>query len=758
MPHQSFFEFQTTKDLNKFLREYGQACLSNTIPPAPSGFVNVNWQTDSLGNLSANVPESTGGGGVNPGLQTQLPFYQTTSSVVSPSLITTDTLTKSNLNVPNILSSKQSIVSGLFSANGDPSGGVFPILTPSSVTGTITGGGWNFGSEGWTVSLNESLTSNIAQRGIGQNRSGTIQKHAIGDTAGIYSYTRTDGGVAATSDEGVTAATLQSLENVSYFFGTVASTSQVGGTPVLAFSAGNNWTTDGAFLLNISKGTISGNMNGNSVVVSMDTGSGSTPTYLNALPVTAVSLPISTAIGISQTALAPRIGPANVTVPVTFTVNLVKIGSVQHPFTLGSVVTVAGSSYPEQSIITAETNNGDGTQSLTMSLRNPNSQAIIFQGGIQGQYISFDANITLSGLRSSYYAFGSLTGNDLIYGINVAGIVDTTRYTLPQAGCEAAQPSGVNSGFHLYPGAEIVANTDFGFACVLEQNGVHWDHNDAVENPHYPVYGGSALFVVRQQFTPSNSGFGSALCNFTMDGPGTAGGNTFGIRLQNAYSTVSHYSGSGGPLAAPIGIGIIGAFSNNIYMSQAPDTGAVVFIQDHNAANADRTDLFDLNWSSGGRLSYTASTQLWDTPGSFIAGSLLSSSTVTAAGFGSFFFNNVQILGTNDRTEILFNGTDTDGLSQRIRANHNTLTRDFSLSYESVHTGSHAFKVSDVSNVQQLIETIDSAGVHIIGELDTTSTVSASGFQIGSTAGTSGTFTFGTHTVVISGGIITSVT
>src|ERR1700679_2481403 len=57
MAHQNFFEFQPTKDLNRFLREYGQACLNNNTPAPPSGSVNISWQTDSTGNLSAFVPE-----------------------------------------------------------------------------------------------------------------------------------------------------------------------------------------------------------------------------------------------------------------------------------------------------------------------------------------------------------------------------------------------------------------------------------------------------------------------------------------------------------------------------------------------------------------------------------------------------------------------------------------------------------------------------------------------------------------------------
>jgi hypothetical protein len=70
---------------------------------------------------------------------------------------------------------------------------------------------------------------------------------------------------------------------------------------------------------------------------------------------------------------------------------------------------------------------------------------------------------------------------------------------LPQLGSEAAvADGGASSGFHLYPGAEVVANADQGFNCTLEQNNVLWAPGDLVENPHFPIFGGTGMWVTRR--------------------------------------------------------------------------------------------------------------------------------------------------------------------------------------------------------------------------------------------------------------------
>lgn len=480
---------------------------------------------------------------------------------------------------------------------------------------TVQGGGFNLGNAGgWSTSFGEFLTQFYARRGITQTRSGVQTKHAIGDSAGLYTYVRSDGGIAAASDEGVTGITAQTLEPSTWFHGTVSSTTGTGDTaPVLAFTSGSNWTTDGGYLLNITKGTLSGTLTGASAALSLTINSGVVSTFLNFLTVSGVSLPVSTAIGIATAAVTNPNTTRDVPVAVSITVNLAQIGGIYKLFANGSVVTVAGSNYPEQSIVSGASGLLAGNQqTFTLHLTNPNLQAIIFQGGIQGQYISADANV----MRSAYFAFGSLTGTDLIYGNQVTG--GLTGNFLPNLGCEAWQATGANSAWHLYPGAEVVANTDQGFACKLEQNGVAWAATDVVECARFPTSGGSTALFVRNQFMPSNSSFGGAGLYVLMFGDGTGGGNFYGARIQNQQPATS-YKGDGGPLLAPVGLGLLGTYDSLIVADKAPDTGSILLVSANNAAATDLTEVINLNWNSAGNMTFKASTQRWAVSGAFDA-------------------------------------------------------------------------------------------------------------------------------------------
>lgn len=481
------------------------------------------------------------------------------------------------------------------------------------VTSNVQGGGFSLGNfGGWSTSAAKFTVLNAARRGISQLYGGVLNKHSVGDCAALYVYNRTDGGATAASDEGATAITAQCSENADFFHGTVASTTGTGDiAPVLTHTTGNNWTTDGAFLLNISKGTIAGNLNGASSALSLTINSGTVVTFLNKLPVTGVSLPISTAIGIATAAIANPVTTRNVPIAVTITVNLAQIGGIFHLFTNGSVVSVAGNQYPEQSIVSGASGLLAGNQqTFTLHLCNPNAQAIIFQGGIQGQYISFDANIIFSGLTSSYYAFGSLLGSDLIYALQAGGTV--VNNFLPQAGLEAATTSGPNSGFHLYPGAEIAANTDQGIACTLEQNGVAWAVSDVVQNPHYPVFGGITAFFVREQFTPSTPGGAVIGLQMNMHGPGIGGPGSVAIEALN-NNPGTNYSGSGGPLIAPTGLSLNGPFGHLIYCGGAPDASnnAVLFVQNNNTAASNTVNVIILDWAGGGNMTFDVAAGRW---------------------------------------------------------------------------------------------------------------------------------------------------
>lgn len=492
-----------------------------------------------------------------------------------------------------------------------PAAGADSIQT--SATSNVAGGGFNLGNAGgWSNSFNQVFTGNFARRGITQTIGGAQTKHAIGDCAAIYLYVKTDGGMAAASDEGACAITAQVLENQGYFHGTVSSTTGTGDTaPVLAHATGNNWTTDGGYLLDITKGTLSGTLTGASAPLSLTINSGVVATFLNFLTVSGATLPISTAIGIATAAIANPSTTRDNPILTTVIVNVAQIAGVYQPFTAGSVVTVAGINYPEQSVIqTASAVSGTHQQTLTLKLCNPNTQAILFQGGIQGQYISADANLALSGMRSSYFAFGSLLGTDMIYGNQVTGGV--ANNFLPNAGCEAWQPTGANSAWHLYPGAEVVKNSDQGIACTVEQNRVAWAATDVVECTHFPTVATQGAFIVRVQYSPSNASLGWNGIHVVCDGPGTAGGNSAGALIQNAF-TPTHYLGSGGPLQAPIGLAISGQWASPIFIQAAPDASnnAILFVQSNNAAASTTTNVIILDYAAGGNMTFDTVAGRW---------------------------------------------------------------------------------------------------------------------------------------------------
>jgi hypothetical protein len=268
------------------------------------------------------------------------------------------------------------------------------------------GAGLSLGNMGgWRVNKVDVEFLDVANRGISQAHSLFLFKHAVGDTMGSYNYVYSDGGSTALSDESIKGDALDMGETTGYFHGTIAATIGTGDTaPSLHFVSGNNWTTDGAPLLDITKGNISGHITG--------AGSPVTGSTLSTMKVDN-ELPLSTAWGVCDSEI-PNNNLVQKTAPFTCNVGL-RAGS----FTAGGTVCVSGPNYPEQARITAALPASEGHQSITLDVRNPNSAgANIFQGGVCGQYISFDANLTVSSYRSSYYAFGAVDPHQLIYGYN----------------------------------------------------------------------------------------------------------------------------------------------------------------------------------------------------------------------------------------------------------------------------------------------------------------------------------------------------
>jgi hypothetical protein len=630
-----------------------------------------------------------------------------------------------------------------------PSGnsGSFPSINQSTNSLRIQGPGRNFGNAGgWSTGSSE-YTPEIAvsQRGIHQHKAFVLKKHAVGDTAGIYGYIWSDGGIHGQSDEGVTAMTLQLNEFPGYFHGQVVSSTGKGDTkPVFKNTSGNAWTTDGAFMLNISKGSIAGNILSQSQRLSLLTA----PTFLNFLPVTKGCLPISEAIGFCSTPIPANTHTADSPQPVTITVIPVPINGVAKKFTAGSYVTVASNWFPEQTMLLAVVDNADGTQTLTMNLRNPSGLAIVFQGGIAGQFISFDANLAFSQMRSSYFAFGSLTGSDLIYGLQVAGSVEYD-FTLPMIGNEAAMDDGgPNSGFHLYPGAEVVCNADQGFDCTLEQNGVLWEAGDLVENPHYPIGGGVALTITKTQNSPSSPRSGSGVLLLSGGGTGFGGGNTFIARFKNE-NPPSMYKDAGGPLLAPGGIELLGPSRHKFYAEYAPESdGAVVYL---NTVGTNPVRFGALN-SGGGNLWFIPATGTWKFDGPVAAPSM----TCGALGVGggaAFLSNRVQVQGTNDYADITFTGV-FDKQTQRIRVYDGGYPLNTSMYFDSLLNGGFNFRIPDSSGALQTPVAIDANGVHVAGTVDAVNFTKNGGPL---TTGLSGDYPVAGVTVTIKDGLIVGI-
>ncbi len=399
----------------------------------------------------------------------------------------------------------------------------------------------NFGNAGaWTITkVIDAPRVIFGTSGIDQFESASIVKNGTGDLAGLYFYVY-GGGRAAQSDEGVTGLTVNTGEIGGYFHGTVNGGAGKGSTALsLTASAGVAWnwgsTCNGCMLLDLSKGTIAGSLHGASIPFP--------GTYLNQLPTAGVAggLPISKAWCKTVTAIPPT-DTAGVGTSRKVSCTLGAIGGETPGFTAGQLVTIAGQWYPEQAPLTAVGPVSGGQQELTLLARNPNPVgSVIFQGGVAGQSLSFDANLAATGFRTSYYVFGSVDGVHLIYGSQIAG--DVRGHVLPRQGSEAETTS---SGFHLYPSAEVVANTAQPSSPVLEPNGVDWAAGDVVENPRFQSFGGTGIRDICQEYTPTDEwGYGTCLM-VQAAGPGVSG-TYHPFRVIN-YNKLSSYLAGGGVL------------------------------------------------------------------------------------------------------------------------------------------------------------------------------------------------------------------
>jgi hypothetical protein len=496
---------------------------------------------------------------------------------------------------------------GVFNTPQVPSGFYHRFLNVNDLT--TYGPSINFGNAGgWTVTAVSAAPHVVfGTSGIDQYMSANVIKNGTGDLAGLYLYVY-GGGRAAQSDEGVTGATIESGEIPGYFHGTIASGAAPGATSLTLTdntSAPHDWhyTCDGCMLLDISKGTIAGTNSVNGAPAS--------------LPVTKAWCTILKAI--------PPTDTAGIGTPRTVGCTLGSIGGATPAFRAGQIATIAGKWYPEQVLISQADPPSGGVQTLTFAARNPNPVgSILFQGGIAGQSLSFDDNLALTGFRTSYYVFGSLDGANLIYGSQIAGNL-TPAHLLPRFGADAETTT---SGYHLYPSAEIVANTAQPSSPTLEPNAVNWEAGDTVEDPRFQSFGGIGLRDVCSAYTPSDEGNATGCLGVQVVGPGVSG--TYHPFTINNENKLSLYTQGGGKLSPVPAILTVGPFGDLMVFGQGPSSGprdANAVINITHTANNDNTpfNLFALptgGYAGAATVSYDPGTRLIGFPQGIVTATL----------------------------------------------------------------------------------------------------------------------------------------
>lgn len=487
----------------------------------------------------------------------------------------------------------------------------------------------NFGnSGGWTIThVIEAPHPVFGTSGVDQYLGASMTKNGTGDLAGLYLYVY-GGGRAAQSDEGVTGATIESGEIPGFFHGTIASGGRAGATSLILAdetTAQHDWhaTCNGCMLLDISKGTIAGSLNGKAFPLP--------GTYLMQLPTTHNSvnrspgaLPLTQAWCSILSAIPPTT-TAGIGTSRTLRCTLGAIGNAKPAFKAGQIASIAGRWYPEQVVITAAGQAFGGVQTLTFDARNPNpAGSIVFAGGIAGQSLSFDDNLALTGFRTSYYVFGSLDGSNLIYGSQIAGDLGP-NHILPRSGADAETTA---SGYHLYPSAEIIANTAQSSAPQLEPNAVAWENGDRVENPRFQSFGGIGLRDLCSAYTPSDEGNAAGCLGVQVAGPGVAGTyHPFTIVNENKLSL---YTQGGGRLAPVPAMITDGPFGDLMVFGHGPSTGprdANAIINVTHTANNDNApfNLFALpvgGNAAAATVSYDPGTRLIGFPQGLVAASL----------------------------------------------------------------------------------------------------------------------------------------
>lgn len=482
---------------------------------------------------------------------------------------------------------------------------------------------WNYGNAPnayvplWGTASVTSDVGIVNDRGISQMHSSIFTKHATGDFAAYgYGYGYSDGGQPDYSGEGITALTLEAGETSDFFHGTVGAGATTGTTSLpIVYNSGisthnRNATTDGSFILDITKGTIAGSITGAATSVT------GFPNNVFAMPVD-TAVPLSTAAGnLGCELMEPN--PILTPVSITCTINGI-VGTNAGGFVAGQPTILAGD-FPEQVIVSAVGTISSGSQSVTFTYLHPHGQSItsMWQGGLAGEFLSYDRSYAIDGFRTILHAYGALDANHIVMEAWRGNITPPSHYIAPVtltslsrvgglvtasgsgsgysvfnkipsaivSGCSDSTMNGTisapnmllngtaitatwsqigsdstcasatlsmpssYSGFHLYPGVEVRGPSIAAPGnAPVEPNYIAWTQGDTLEEPHHPFISATSIRTVHTVNSPDDQNSATGGFSQTYYGAGISGSyHPFDLSMTNPCSW---YVGCGGTLVAP---------------------------------------------------------------------------------------------------------------------------------------------------------------------------------------------------------------
>lgn len=372
------------------------------------------------------------------------------------------------------------------------------------------GPGFNLGNDvtsaqGWSLTTFSQDEFDALSRGIKSIDTHFFNCHSIGDCNGPRTYETTDGGQTEASGEGNTGGYASALENSSYIHATISSGGSTGSNNLnTTLVSGQNVFTDGGYLLDISKGTLSGTITDMSFPTVLSSG-----TPFMAWDMSGITMPVSTAWGVSNSATTSAAN-GKFQVPVSQTINftLGTLPSASGPFVVGNNACMV-KEFAEQVSITAVGTPSAGVQSVTFSTRYGYSAgALLMQGGVCGQY----PTKTGATWRTAIMAIGSLTSGQVILAACSHGNCTSSAPSSGSADIVTQVIGGNGTAISFYPGAEIIGTNKGTVNTVqLANNTAAWANGDSIEGPHPPAVNMYGFHIIAGQTTPSNDSFSQGL-------------------------------------------------------------------------------------------------------------------------------------------------------------------------------------------------------------------------------------------------------